>query len=147
MLAAPVHAEMLQLLGRDARRWHCCKCCMGQACNLSCSVSRSTRWSATLLQVHGDLPISIYRALGSGCHPPACFFANCLQYVRDWVKKRTGFDSDFKVTFYPGRYAPEKCSILPVGDPTQYIPEHEVSGCSHAWTEGKGGNVPACSGA
>lgn len=48
-------------------------------------------------------------------------------YVRDWVSRRTGFDADFKVTFYPGRYAPEKCSILPVGDPTQYIPEHEVS--------------------
>jgi hypothetical protein len=55
-------------------------------------------------------------------HVPACL----PQYVRDWVKKRTGFESDFKVTFYPGRYAPEKCSILPVGDPTQYIPEHEV---------------------
>lgn len=49
-----------------------------------------------------------------------------MQYVRDWVQRRTGFESDFKVTFYPGRYAPEKCSILPVGDPTQYIPEHEV---------------------
>ncbi|EFN54763.1 hypothetical protein CHLNCDRAFT_31413 [Chlorella variabilis] len=48
------------------------------------------------------------------------------EYVRDWVKKRTGFDSDFKVTFYPGRYAPEKCSILPVGDPTQYVPDHEA---------------------
>eukprot|EP00887_Chlorella_sp_A99_P006969 scaffold2.g6969.t1 len=47
-------------------------------------------------------------------------------YVREWARKRTGFDSDFKVTFYPGRYAPEKCSILPVGDPTQYIPEHEA---------------------
>ncbi len=42
------------------------------------------------------------------------------------MKKRTGFESDFKVTFYPGRYAPEKCSILPVGDPTQYVPDHEV---------------------
>lgn len=43
------------------------------------------------------------------------------QYVRDWVKKRTGFPAQFKVTFYPGRYAPEKCSILPVGDPTAYV--------------------------
>lgn len=43
------------------------------------------------------------------------------QYVRDWVKKRTGFPAQFNVTFYPGRYAPEKCSILPVGDPTAYV--------------------------
>lgn len=48
------------------------------------------------------------------------------RYVRDWVKQRTGFESDFQVTFYPGRYAPEKCSILPVGDPTQYIPDSEA---------------------
>ncbi len=47
-------------------------------------------------------------------------------YVREWAKKRTGFDSEFKVTFYPGRYAIDKCSILPVGDPTSYIPDHEV---------------------
>jgi digalactosyldiacylglycerol synthase len=45
------------------------------------------------------------------------------QWVRDWVKKRTGFSSNFKLTFYPGRYAPEKCSILPVGDPTAYVPD------------------------
>lgn len=62
----------------------------------------------------------------SPCH--ALSLLPALQYVRDWVKKRTGFDSDFKVTFYPGRYAPEKCSILPVGDPTQYVPDHEVGG-------------------
>ena len=45
------------------------------------------------------------------------------EYVKKWVKKRTGFDSNFNVTFYPGRYAPEKCSILPVGDPTKFIPD------------------------
>lgn len=48
------------------------------------------------------------------------------KYVRDWVMARTGFESNFKVTFYPGRYAAEKCSILPVGDITQFVPEHEV---------------------
>ena len=31
-----------------------------------------------------------------------------------------------QIKFYPGRYAAEKCSILPVGDPTQYIPDNEV---------------------
>ena len=47
-------------------------------------------------------------------------------YVRAWVSKRTGFDCNFKVTFYPGRYAGEKGSILPVGDPTTYIPDNEA---------------------
>ncbi|KAK9828926.1 hypothetical protein WJX72_002833 [[Myrmecia] bisecta] len=47
-------------------------------------------------------------------------------YVRKWVEKRTGFDCNFKVKFYPGRYAKEKMSILPVGDPTQYIPDSEA---------------------
>ena len=31
-----------------------------------------------------------------------------------------------QVAFYPSRYAAEKCSILPVGDPTSYIPDSEV---------------------
>ena len=44
-------------------------------------------------------------------------------WVKQWLKKRTGFTPDFKLTFYPGRYAPEKCSILPVGDPTKYVPD------------------------
>lgn len=48
------------------------------------------------------------------------------RWVRDWARKRTGFDSDYSITFYPGRYAPEKCSVLPVGDPTQYVPEHSA---------------------
>ena len=49
------------------------------------------------------------------------------KYVRNWAEKRTGFESNFKVTFYPGRYAAEKGSILPVGDPTAYISDAEVS--------------------
>lgn len=48
-------------------------------------------------------------------------------YVRKWAEKRTGFESNFKVTFYPARYAVEKGSILPVGDPTKYISDAEVS--------------------
>lgn len=47
-------------------------------------------------------------------------------FVREWAQKRTGLACNFKITFYPGRYAPEKGSILPVGDITQYIPEHEA---------------------
>ena len=48
--------------------------------------------------------------------------------VRKWVDKRTAFQCQFDIAFYPARYAKEKFSILPVGDPTQYIPDSEV-GC------------------
>ena len=59
------------------------------------------------------------------------------QYVRKWAEKRTGFESNFKVTFYPGRYAAEKGSILPVGDPTAYISDAEVSHLSaHLYSSG-----------
>eukprot|EP01025_Chloroclados_australasicus_P056418 TRINITY_DN6969_c0_g1_i5.p1 TRINITY_DN6969_c0_g1~~TRINITY_DN6969_c0_g1_i5.p1 ORF type:complete len:782 (+),score=119.15 TRINITY_DN6969_c0_g1_i5:48-2348(+) len=47
-------------------------------------------------------------------------------YVRNWVEKRTGFQSNFSIRFYPGRYDPAKVSIIPVGDPTQYVPDHEA---------------------
>lgn len=47
-------------------------------------------------------------------------------FVRNWVQKRTGRPSNFKVTFYPGRYAVDKGSILPVGDLTQCIPDNEA---------------------
>ncbi len=52
-------------------------------------------------------------------------------YVRNWVQKRTGLPCNFKIKFYPGHYAAEKCSILPVGDPTQYITDSEV----RPWTD------------
>lgn len=48
------------------------------------------------------------------------------EYVRGWARKRTGLPCNFKIKFYPGHYAAEKCSILPVGDPTQYISDSEV---------------------
>lgn len=47
-------------------------------------------------------------------------------FVRNWVQKRTGRPSNFKVTFYPGRYAADMGSILPVGDLTQCIPDNEA---------------------
>ena len=51
------------------------------------------------------------------------------EYVREWARKRTGLPCDFQIKFYPGRYAVEKCSILPVGDPTSYISDKEVRHC------------------
>lgn len=48
------------------------------------------------------------------------------KYVRKWVEDRTGLKSNFRVSFYTGRYAEEKCSILPVGDVTECIQDHEA---------------------
>jgi digalactosyldiacylglycerol synthase len=47
-------------------------------------------------------------------------------YVREWVADRVGFAPNIKFTFYPGRWAPDKCSILPVGDITAYVPDAEA---------------------
>ena len=52
--------------------------------------------------------------------------------MRQWVDKRTNFPCEFQIAFYPARYAKEKFSILPVGDPTQYIPDSEVSSAAAA---------------
>ncbi len=123
--------------------WHVAYLVWVQRIVLMGLVMSSIRWPASRIALMLHRPSTRMNPSKRGVvvtSPTAC----CVQYVRDWVKKRTGFDSDFKVTFYPGRYAPEKCSILPVGDPTQYIPEHEVSACSHAG--GEGGDVPVCSG-
>ncbi|EFJ50110.1 hypothetical protein VOLCADRAFT_116955 [Volvox carteri f. nagariensis] len=48
------------------------------------------------------------------------------EFVRQWARNRTGLECNFKVAFYPGRYAAEKGSILPVGDITMVIPDHEA---------------------
>lgn len=42
-------------------------------------------------------------------------------WVKAWVKARTGLPCDFELDFYAGRYAPEKGSILPVGDPSASV--------------------------
>ena len=47
-------------------------------------------------------------------------------YIRDWAERRTGCTGFFRVSFYPGRYARDKGSILPVGDLTEYVPDHEA---------------------
>lgn len=44
------------------------------------------------------------------------------EYVKKWVKERCGFEPDLNLSFYPGRYATDKYSIIPVGDLTSYIP-------------------------
>ena len=44
------------------------------------------------------------------------------QFVRNWVKERCGFDvPNLKLNFYPGRYATDKMSIIPVGDVSSHI--------------------------
>ena len=61
-------------------------------------------------------------------HPGHTFSTPAEQtaYVREWVADRVGFAPDIKFTFYPGRWAPDKCSILPVGDITAYVPDAEA---------------------
>ena len=59
------------------------------------------------------------------------------EYVREWARKRTGLPCDFQIRFYPGRYAVEKCSILPVGDPTSYISDKEVRRRTRVCPRGK----------
>ena len=50
-------------------------------------------------------------------------------YVRRWVKERCGFEPAMKLDFYPGRYATDKYSIIPVGDVSEYITDkkHDVA--------------------
>ena len=51
-------------------------------------------------------------------------------YVRNWVKERCGFEpTGMKLDFYPGRYATDKYSIIPVGDVSDYITDdkHDVA--------------------
>ena len=57
-------------------------------------------------------------------HPSVIFQTPEAQaaYVRQWVKERCGFEpTNMKLDFYPGRYATDKYSIIPVGDVSKYI--------------------------
>ena len=49
-----------------------------------------------------------------------------VKYIREWVEQRTEHPSNFKITFYAGRYDPAFKSIFPVGDLTSYVPDDEV---------------------
>ncbi|XP_076917615.1 digalactosyldiacylglycerol synthase 1, chloroplastic-like [Bidens hawaiensis] len=42
-------------------------------------------------------------------------------YIRDWLKERVGFNADFKISFYPGKFQKERRSIIPAGDTSQFI--------------------------
>lgn len=63
--------------------------------------------------------------------------------IKDWVRKRTGFEAQFKIQYYPGRYDTSLLGIFPIGDLTVYIPAEEVRLCvmgqahlpSHAQTQ------------
>lgn len=61
-------------------------------------------------------------------HPNATFEdpEQQKQYIREWLAGRVDFNSTFDITFYPGRYALDKGSILPVGDITEYISNEEA---------------------
>ena len=50
-------------------------------------------------------------------------------YINKWVKERCGFEPTMKLDFYPGRYATDKYSIIPVGDVSEYISDrkHDVA--------------------
>ncbi|ONK57517.1 uncharacterized protein A4U43_C09F1310 [Asparagus officinalis] len=47
-------------------------------------------------------------------------------YIRSWVEERVGFKADFKISFYPGKFAKERRSILPAGDTSQFISSKEA---------------------
>ncbi|KAK3028942.1 hypothetical protein RJ639_037606 [Escallonia herrerae] len=42
-------------------------------------------------------------------------------YIRNWLEERVGFRADFKISFYPGKFAKERRSIIPAGDTSQFI--------------------------
>lgn len=47
-------------------------------------------------------------------------------YIRSWLEERLGFESDFKISFYPGKFSKERRSIIPAGDTSQFIPSREA---------------------
>eukprot|EP00262_Sarcandra_glabra_P013788 TRINITY_DN388_c2_g1_i2.p1 TRINITY_DN388_c2_g1~~TRINITY_DN388_c2_g1_i2.p1 ORF type:complete len:786 (+),score=157.09 TRINITY_DN388_c2_g1_i2:157-2514(+) len=47
-------------------------------------------------------------------------------YIRNWLEERVGFKSDFKISFYPGKFSKERRSIIPAGDTSQFISSKEA---------------------
>ncbi|TVU29815.1 hypothetical protein EJB05_21402 [Eragrostis curvula] len=47
-------------------------------------------------------------------------------YIRGWLEERLGFESNFKISFYPGKFSKERRSIIPAGDTSQFIPSREA---------------------
>nr|CAB3487012.1 unnamed protein product [Digitaria exilis] len=47
-------------------------------------------------------------------------------YIRNWLQERLGFESDFKISFYPGKFSKERRSIIPAGDTSQFISSKEA---------------------
>ncbi|XP_061998461.1 digalactosyldiacylglycerol synthase 2, chloroplastic [Rosa rugosa] len=47
-------------------------------------------------------------------------------YIRHWLHERTGFESDFSILFYPGKFSLDKRSILAVGDISEIIPNEKA---------------------
>ena len=46
--------------------------------------------------------------------------------IKDWLRKRTGFEPQCQIQYYPGRYDTRLLGIFPVGDLTVYIPAEKV---------------------
>lgn len=46
--------------------------------------------------------------------------------MRNWLEERVGFKTDFKISFYPGKFQKERRSIIPAGDTSQFIPSKEA---------------------
>ncbi|KAJ4843370.1 Digalactosyldiacylglycerol synthase 1, chloroplastic [Turnera subulata] len=47
-------------------------------------------------------------------------------YIRNWLEERIGFNADFKISFYPGKFSKERRSIIPAGDTSQFIPSKDA---------------------
>ncbi|KAL8152368.1 hypothetical protein V2J09_010128 [Rumex salicifolius] len=50
-------------------------------------------------------------------------------YIRNWLEERIGFKSNFKISFYPGKFSKERRSILPTGDTSQFISSKDADIC------------------
>lgn len=47
-------------------------------------------------------------------------------YIRKWLEERVGFQANFKISFYPGKFSKGRRSIMPAGDTSQFIPSKDA---------------------